>query len=299
MNNMLKFLSIACVSVLFSLFMLHAQPEWSQTLVCSDYSQGKVFILEKGEIVWEHDAPLSNDVWMLANGNLLFTTGHGVLEVTRSKDTVFCYQSSSYVFACQRLSNGNTFVGECNTGKLLEISPKGEIVKEVCILPEGTSDAGMGFMRNARRLKNGHYLVAHYAGKKVVEYDKHGKIYWEAEVSGGAHSVVRSSNGHTLVAVADADKNPRIMEFDKKGRKVWEISNADFSEKPFKFLGGVCLLQDGTVVFANWQGHGTYMAQPHLFGVDHEKHMVFTLDKNDGIKTISSVFIPGQRHMAH
>lgn len=27
-------------------------------------------------------------------------------------------------------------------------------------------------MRNARKLENGHYLVAHYGGKRVVEYDE-------------------------------------------------------------------------------------------------------------------------------
>lgn len=39
--------------------------------------------------MWEHDAPLSNDIWVLDNGNLLFTKGNGVLEVTRNNDTIF------------------------------------------------------------------------------------------------------------------------------------------------------------------------------------------------------------------
>ena len=53
-------------------------------------------------------------------------------------------------------------MGECITGRMLEISPKGKIVKEVCILPEGVKEKGFAFMRNARRLDNGHFLVAHY-----------------------------------------------------------------------------------------------------------------------------------------
>lgn len=69
-------------------------------------------------------------------------------------------------------------------------------------------------MRNARKLENGHYLVAHYGGKRVVEYDENGNIYWEVPVSGGAHSVIRLPNGNTLVAVTDMDKNPRIVEFN-------------------------------------------------------------------------------------
>lgn len=69
----------------------------------------------------------SNDLWILPNGNILFTTGHGVLEMTRQNDTIFHYESKSPVFACQRLKNGNTFVGECVTGRMLEISPKGRL----------------------------------------------------------------------------------------------------------------------------------------------------------------------------
>ena len=46
----------------------------------------------------------------------------------------------SPIFACQRLKNGNTFIGECNAGRLLEVSPDGNIVSDICILPEGVSD---------------------------------------------------------------------------------------------------------------------------------------------------------------
>ena len=105
--------------------------EYCKTFACTDYSQGKVFIFENGRIVWEHDAPLSNDLWILENGNILFTTGQGVLEVNQNKDTVFHYTSKSHIFACQRLKNGDTFIGECNSGRLLEVNPKGEVVKEV------------------------------------------------------------------------------------------------------------------------------------------------------------------------
>lgn len=72
----------------------------------ADYSQGIVFIMENNKIVWQHEAPESNDLWVLPNGNLLFSVGKGVLEVTRQNDTVFYYASESPVFACQRLKTG-------------------------------------------------------------------------------------------------------------------------------------------------------------------------------------------------
>jgi len=62
-------------------------------------------------------APSCNDVWILPGGNLLFNTGHGVKEVTRAKEVVFSYESASAIYACQRLANGLTFIGECNSGR--------------------------------------------------------------------------------------------------------------------------------------------------------------------------------------
>ena len=58
-------------------------------------------------------------------------------------------------------------------------------------------------MRNARRLDNGHFLVAHYGPQCVTEYDMNGKVVWNLDVPGGPHSLTRLSNGHTLIAVAD------------------------------------------------------------------------------------------------
>ena len=138
--------------------------------------------------------------------------------MTRQNDTIFHYESKSPVFACQRLKNGNTFVGECVTGRMLEISPKGKIVKETCILPKGVKDGGFAFMRNARRLDNGHFLVAHYGDQCVKEYDANGKVVWKLDVPGGPHSLTRLPNGHTLIAVADKDQNPRLIEVNS-GRK--------------------------------------------------------------------------------
>ena len=94
--------------------------------VCTDYTQGKVFIVSaEGKVEWEYPAANCNDVWALSNGNLLFNTGHGVKEVTRDKQVVFNYESKSEIYACQRLANGDTFIGECNAGRLLEVAPIG------------------------------------------------------------------------------------------------------------------------------------------------------------------------------
>ncbi len=80
---------IAILAFLFPAF-LSAQ---AKTFAGTDYSQGIVFVMENNQIVWQHKAPDSNDLWVLPNGNILFTTGHGVLEMTRQNDTIFHYES--------------------------------------------------------------------------------------------------------------------------------------------------------------------------------------------------------------
>ena len=127
---------------------------------------------------------------MLPSGNLLFNTGFGVQEVTRDKQVVFEYTSKSEIYACQRLANGNTFVGECSSGRLLELTPDGRVVKELRLLPEGT-DGGHVYMRNARQLANRHYLVTHYGQEKVCEYDPQGQFVWQVAAPGGPHTAVR------------------------------------------------------------------------------------------------------------
>ncbi len=265
-----------------------------QSFAGADYSKGIVFVMDDGKIVWTHPAPESNDIWTLPNGNLLFTVGTGVLETTRQNDTVFYYPSTSAVFACQRLKNGNTFIGECNKGRLLEVSPQGKIVHEVCILPEGVTDGGFAFMRNARRLDNGHYLVAHYGGEKVTEYDRQGRVVWSVDVPGGPHSVIRLPDGHTLVAVADKTQNPRLVELDEQGKCVWEFSNRDVPDHSLKFLGGLQYFSGGRILFTNWVGHVNPEERTHLFLINKKKDILYRLENYEGIQTMSSVCCPAE-----
>ena len=156
--------------------------------VCTDYSQGMVFVVSAaGKVEWKYHSGSWNDLWVLPNGNLLFNTGHGVREITRGGKTVFQYQSPSEIWACQRgLAGGNTFIGECNAGRLIEVEPQGKLVKEIRLLPAG-KDGGHLYMRNARVLAGGHYLVTLYGAEAVCEYDPQGKLLRRIPAPGGPH----------------------------------------------------------------------------------------------------------------
>lgn len=261
----------------------------SRAFACTDYSQGKVFIVgANGSVQWEYPANSCNDIWVLPGGNLLFNTGHGVREVTREKKVVFDYTSKSEIYACQRLTNGNTFVGECNAGRLLEVAPDGRIVKEVRLLPEG-KDGGHHFMRNARRLDDGHYLVAHYGTQVVREYDPNGQMVREIPATGGPHSVVRLPDGHTLIACGDRPGGSRVFEVDRDGRTVWEVTSADLGDIKLAFMAGLHRLPNGNTVMSNWLGHGKFGTAPHLIEVTRDKRVAWTFADHKTMRTISSV----------
>jgi len=259
---------------------------------CTDYTQGKVFVVdEAGKVEWSYDAPNANDIWVLPNGNLLFNTGHGVKEVTRGGKVEFSYESPSAIYACQRLPNGNTFIGECNAGRLLEVDPSGRIVHQVRLLPEG-QDGGAAYMRNARRLANGNYLVAHYGLQAVREYDPDGKMVWQVAAPGGPHSVVRLPGGNTLIASADWGGAPaRVFEVTPGGRTVWEVRGDELPGISLKFMTGLHRLPNGNTVMSNWLGHGQLGKAPHLIEVTPDKRVVWTFADHQTMKTISSVQI--------
>ena len=257
---------------------------------CADFTQGKVFIVAAdGKVEWEHPAPSCDELWALPNGNMLFTTGHGVKEVTREKKVVFSYESKSEIYACQRLPNGNTFIAECNAGRLLEVEPSGKIAKEIRLLPEG-KNGGHLYMRNARQLANGHYLVAHYGDQVVREYDGLGKVVREIPAASGPHSVVRLPNGHTLIACGDIVKDgARVFEVDAEGRTLWEIKSRDLPGISLKCMTGLQRLPNGNTVMSNWLGHGQLGSGPHLIEVTPDKKVVWTFADHTTMKTIASL----------
>lgn len=269
----------------------NAQQAVKHSFACTDYTQGMVFIIsDEGKVLWQYPAENCNDIWVLPNGNLLFNTGHGVKEVTRDKKLVFNYQSKSEIYACQRLPNGNTFVGECNSGQLLEISPDGRITQKIKLLPDGV-DGGHAYMRNARKLENGNYLVAHYGLDKVSEYNPEGKTVREIPVKGGPHSVIRLANGNTLIACSDHNGEPGIVEVDPADSIVWQITKNELPGIEMKFMTGMEILPNGNLVFTNWVGHQPDGKVIHAFEITRGKKIVWIYDNQSILKTMSSIQI--------
>ena len=122
----------------FSLVARAAEP--GHKVLAAD--RGKLAIINaKGEVEWEYaNKHEVHDLHMLPNGNILtHTSSTNVVEISPEKKIVWKYeakQKEGYkgrieIHSFQRLADGNTMVAESGNSQIVEVNPKGEIVKTV------------------------------------------------------------------------------------------------------------------------------------------------------------------------
>jgi hypothetical protein len=240
--------------------------------LCSDIGAKSLLrVSADGKVEWEYPVEVCTDVWMLENGNVLFTFGgvktRGVREVTPDKKTVWEYTTNEEVFGCQRLENGNTLVAECSAKRLIEVDPKGKIVKTIRV--ESTGDSHR-VMRHARKLKNGNYLVSFLTDKAVREYDPSGKQIREIKVPDMAFSAVRLKNGNTVIGYRGG-----VIEVDPKDKVLWHLTQQDIPEVQLFWITAVQRLKNGNTVFNNWFIHQPRPDQHPFIEVTPDKKVVW------------------------
>lgn len=240
-----------------------------------------------GEVLWDYPTKLTHDVWMLPSGNVLFADGDTVTEVTRDKQVVFQYRAAEQkgggTYACQRLPDGKTFVGENSTGRLLELDTAGKVVFSLQTSPY---QAGQHHnMRMARKLGSGNYLVCHSGARRVKEYTPKGEVVWEVKVPGSlAFAAIRTPSGSTLVSCLD-----RVVEYDPSGKTIWEFRTEDLAPAvTLRNLTGINLLSNGNVLagcyqaYANGRGCG-------LLEISRDKRVVWNYSKPNEDQTMMAV----------
>jgi len=213
----------------------------------------RVMILNAdGSIAWEHPAGLTHDAWMLPGGHVLYADGNTVTEVTPDQAVVFEYKAANQAgggtYACQRLDDGNTLIGENSTGRVLEVDSKGKVVFE--LQTKDTKPGEHHNMRMARKLANGNYLVCHSGAHLVREYRPDGTIAWAQKTPNLAFAAIRKANGNTLVSTLGA-----LIEYKPDGAIVWEFKNSDVPGLTITNLTGMHLLPNGNIVAGCYQAY--------------------------------------------
>jgi hypothetical protein len=169
----------------------------------------------KGEVVWTHAVnSLLVNAQRLENGNTLIATRTDVVEVNKSGQEVFRFNSPlSSIAGARRAKNGETVVLERN-GIVHRLNAKGENLKQITLQNVVLSVIGTQF----DVLPNGNVLVPIYAQNKVVEFNRAGEQVWQHACERPTN-VSRLPNGNTLIA---SRYHKMVVEVDRAGKKVWD-----------------------------------------------------------------------------
>jgi hypothetical protein len=233
---------------------------------------GRVFMFDNtGRTLWEQRAGNCHDCWMLPNGNVLFADGD-VREVTPDGKTVFHFRPEERkgggAYACQRLENGRTLIGENSTGRILEVDGQGKILFELQTQPARKGNHHN--LRMVRKIPNGNYLACHSGAKMVREYTPKGDIVLEIKVHTIAFSAVRLANGNTMVGYLDM-----VTEFDPKGKKVWEFTSKDIPGQRISKMTGIHVQPNGNVVIGVYSAYDKQGNGFGAFEITREKQLVW------------------------
>ena len=244
-----------------------------------------------GKVQWSYPKG-TRDGFVLSSGNLLLAlskskeySGGAAVEITRDGKTVFEYRGTqSEVNTVQAVGDGRYMLTEAgDKPRLLEVDHDGKILVEVALQAQ-TKDKHLQ-TRMSRKLANGDYLVPQLLDKVVREYAPDGKIVWEAKTpetpkESWPFTAIRLDDGSTLV---DCTHGLLSVIFDKEGKIVWQLSNADLPTPMLKDPSGAQRLPNGDTVITSY-GQGT-PGEVKLLEVTPEKKVVWTYrdDKKHGI----------------
>jgi hypothetical protein len=262
---------------------------FGRRVLVSDYGGDKVAIIAAdGRVEWEHSAIKPQDVWMLANGHILFSHLHGAREVTMEKKIVWEYASpeGTEVHGCQPLPDGRVMVVECGTKRLIEVGRDGKIAHEIAVpvKTKNTHDQ----MRGCRRTLDGRYLISAKGDRAILELSPEGKLLRTMPTPGDPHEVRELPNGHLLIACGEGEA---MLELDREGKSVWKLGIQEVPNNPLRLISGFQRLPDGHTVVINWLGHGYLATTAQFFELDEQKNIVRQFTDHARFTSINKVQI--------
>lgn len=206
---------------------------------------GAYEINRSGKIVWSYlTNKIDHDADRLLNGDTIFVFGmHDqksdaqVTEVNAKGEIVWTWYAKDYfdespykdiykqgswthTNAVTRLPNGNTLISLRNFDFVVEVEPKGSVVKKI----------GLGifsYQHDPAIQPNGNVLATSPLHHWVVEIDSEtGKIVWQFEApSLFPRDADRLPNGNTLITGA-----AKILEITNEGNIVWQLTVRGINE---------------------------------------------------------------------
>ncbi len=221
----------------------------------------RMLLAKDGKVIWGYSTGGGweyDDIWLLSNGNILFSRMQYAAEVTPQKKIVWRLdaEKGAEIHTLQPIGLDKVFLVQNGTPpKLMIINKKtgAAEVSHVLAAPNGGKPGGVhGQFRRARVTADGTYLLSWLSFNKVVEYDKDFKAIWSYDIK-SPWAAVRLHNGNTLIT---DERDELTREVNPKGETVWEFKLADLPpEIKFKGCQSCTRLANGNTVFCS-RGNG-------------------------------------------
>ena len=273
----------------------------------------KMYLVKDGKTIWSYSTgkgPEYDDVWMLSNGNILFSRMQYVALITPDKKVLWRYDCNNTngdahteVHACQPIGldkvmfvvNGlppKLFVVNIKTGQV-------EVEHELPYIQPAKASDIHGQFRRARVTAQGRTSYLYLNMGRVVEYDKNFKEIWSYNTP-RPWAAIRLKNGNTLIT---DETDWLTREVNTKGETIWEFNCKTDLPAQYQFTSApqTCTrLANGNTIFTS-RGQGG--KGPQLIEVTRDKKIVWVLQdwKNIGDATAVQILddpgipeIPGQ-----
>ena len=246
----------------------------------------KMFLVHDGKPIWTYSTGKGyeyDDVWMLSNGNILYSRMQYVAMVTPDKKVVWRYDCNNEpgpkhteIHTCQPIGLDKVmFVENGLPPKLKIINIKTgavEVDHELPYRQPGSPNDIHGQFRRTRVTAQGTYLVAAFGMGYVVEFDKDWKEIWRYDIK-SPWAAIRLKNGNTLIT----DESEHLTrEVNSKSETVWEFDTDDLpAEYKFASSPQTCTrLANGNTIFTSRGNNGK---GPQLVEITPDKKVVWVL----------------------
>jgi hypothetical protein len=236
----------------------------------------QMFLVNEGKIIWTYSTGKGweyDDIWLLSNGNILFSRMGWAAEVTPQKKIVWRMDApkGTEIHTVQPVGLDKVLLVENGTPPKLMVINKRTGAVEV---EHEIADAGSGVhaqFRRARMTAQGTYLLPFLQTGKVVEYDKDFNEVWSYKIR-SPWAAIRLHNGNTLIT---DERDELTREVNLKGETVWEFRLADLPPEIRLAGSQSCVrLVNGNTIFCS-RGNGG--KTPQLIEVTLDKKVVWVL----------------------
>jgi len=241
------------------------------------------------------DYPKTRDMQLIGDGKLLIGYLHGYLEYNLADGKLlkkydrFAREKSAEVSSVRRQPDGTTLIAGVglagNKGiTVLTLDKNDNII--------ATQTYEGDYLRLIRQTGQGTYLMA--CNEELREATPDGRYLKKFPVEGFKHmwKAVRLPNGNTIVS---AGYGGFMVELDPSGaivRKWGGKGQVPDAVNPY-FAATFQLLENGNIVLANWQGHGTDHGKSgvQLLEYDKDGKIVWQWSKAGMISSLQGILV--------